>query len=455
MQDVERAQRLLKDNDIEWVQGHFVDLMGYLRTFSMPAAPYFESAIWKEGMGFDGSSVKGFATVESSDMVIVPDPATLLPLSWLEDGRRARVVMDVFDVASRQHFEGDPRHIARRAAHQVRDMGFDALHLAPEFEFNVFEQERWPRDAAQPDLHPGVLDPVQSGGYFAPLPFDHMEPFRNHLSEALMASGIDVKYHHHEGGTWQHEVEIRPLADAVQAADVTVLFKFMARTLGSLYDLLVSFMPKPVPNEAGSGMHVHLEMFRGGRCAFYDPDEKHHLSQTARYFIGGILEHAPAMTALTNPTVNSYKRLVPHHEAPIHIAWGAYNRSSLVRIPVQAGKNSSLDVEVRHPDPSANPYLAFAAIVHAGLDGIRQKREPGPAVEHNVYAMDDRQLREHGIGMLPRTLGEALEALHSDQVVQDALGPVAVQAFLDLKRREWQDFLTHVSPWDYRRYFTI
>lgn len=455
MQDVERAQRLLKDNDIQWVQGHFVDLVGCLRTFSMPATSYFESTIWKEGVGFDGSSVKGFATVESSDMVIIPDPTTLLPLPWLEDGRRARIIMDVFDAASREHFEGDPRHIARRAAHRVRDMGYDSLHLSPEFEFHVWERKRWPEDGARPDLCPALWDPVQTGGYFAPLPLDRGESFRNHLAEALMASGVEVKYHHHEGGTWQHEVEIRPLGDAVQAADVTTLFKFMAQALGFQHDLLVSFMPKPVPGEAGSGMHVHLELFRGGTCVFYDPDEEHHLSQTARYFIGGILEHAPAMTALTNPTVNSYKRLVPHHEAPIHITWGVYNRSSLVRIPNQTGKNRSVDIEVRHPDPSANPYLAFAAIVHAGLEGVRHQREPGPPIEKNTYALDDRQLKEHGVGMLPRTLGEALEALHSDQVMQDALGPVAAAAFLDLKQREWQDFLTHISSWEYQRYLTV
>lgn len=455
MQNVELAKRILKENNVKWIHGQFVDLLGHLRSFSMPASTYFEDDIWKNGVGFDGSSVKGFASVDHSDMIAIPDPTTMLPLPWLYDGDRARVMMDVFDVRSRNPFAGDPRNIARIASEQVAGLGYDALHVAPEFEFHIFRQSQVLHDRAHLSLQPLAFDPIQAGGYFASPPADSMEPFRTRLSNALIASGINVKYHHHEGGTWQHEVEIAPQKNAVIASDVTILFKFMAQTLGAANDFLITFMPKPVPAEAGNGMHVHLELFKDGASVFYDADEDHQLSQTARYFIGGILDHAPAMTAVTNPTVNSYKRLVPHYEAPIHIVWATHNRSSLVRIPSQTGNGHTMDIEIRHPDPSANPYLAFAVIIQAGIDGIKKQQEPGDSIEKNIYAMDYQELANYHIRTLPRNLKEALEALQSDQVIQDVLGPHVLQAFIDIKNREWTDFLMDVSSWDYRHYFSV
>ncbi len=444
------AQELLKEHDIRWVHGQFVDLLGVIRSLSMPVQRYLDDDIWQQGVGFDGSSVHGFSQVEQSDMVAIPDPATLQPIPWLYGGDRARVVMDVATVDTREPFTGDPRHIARRAGQRVEQRTSGSVALSPEYEFHVFP-------ASSPDNREpsrGVFDPAEMAGYFAAVPFDNREPFRNRLCNALQAV-TPVKYHHHEGGTWQHEIEVHPLHGPVQAGDATIYFKFLARALGALQNHHVTFMPKPMQGDAGSGMHVHLELLRDDTSAFYDPDDRHGLSQDARYFIGGLLDHAPALTAVTNPTVNSYKRLVPHYEAPIHVAWGSYNRSSLVRIPDHAGTDSGMDIEIRHPDASCNPYLAFAALVHAGLDGIHSKTAPGPAIDENIYRMSETELREHGVTRLPASLRDALEAMQSDDVIQTALGDHAYNAFLDLKQEECTAYAEHITQWERDRYLGV
>ncbi|MCD6146875.1 MAG: type I glutamate--ammonia ligase [Thermoplasmata archaeon] len=464
---VENAKKILNKENIKWVQGHFVDVMGNLRVFSMPAKTYLEDAIWKEGIGFDGSSVKGFVTVEQSDMIALPDAGTILPLPWFYEGGVARVVMDVLDVDTYEYFPGDPRHIARRAMQLTESMGYSSIELSPELEFYAFKKSNLPEGSSS-DLealmqgveqipkgkHP-VLGIKEKEGYFASPPTDSAESFRNKLSEALISSGFDVKYHHHEGGAWQQEIEIKALPDAVKAGDASIFFKFLAKIMGSMENLLITFMPKPLPTDAGNGMHVHMELFKGKKSAFFDENDKYMLSQTARYFIGGILEHAKGMTAITDPTTNSYKRLIPNFEAPINIAWAVYNRSALVRIPNRAGKYNSIDIEARHPDPSANPYLTFAVLIHAGMDGIKKKIDPGEPVEKNIYSMNKRELKKHNIKRLPRTLHEAIEEFESDEVVQRALGKHASQAFVDIKEEEWNDFLSQISTWDYRKYFNV
>ncbi len=448
---VTEAQQMLREHDIRWVQGQFVDLLGTLRSMSMPVQQYLQDDIWTHGVGFDGSSVHGFSEVEQSDMVAIPDPETVQPMPWLYGGDRARVVMDVASVDQHEPFPGDPRHIARRATQHVRQHGYDTVELSPEFEFHAFPVD----DTETGTPCRGLFDPAEMEGYFAAVPNDRLEPFRNHLCEALMASDIPVKYHHHEGGTWQHEIEIHPVRGTLTAGDTATYAMFLARALGAMQNLHVTFMPKPVQGDAGSGMHVHMELFKNNRSAFYDDDDEHHLTQTARYFIGGLLDHAPALTAITNPTVNSYKRLVPHYEAPIHVAWGGYNRSSLVRIPNHAGKQQAMDIEIRHPDASCNPYLALAVLVHAGMDGIQKKREPGDPVDSNIYAMSQEELRRHGIGRLPRSLHEAIQALQSDTRVSEALGSHAYHAFLDIKQRECDDYAEHVTMWERNRYHGV
>lgn len=464
---VEKAQKMLQGGKVKWVQGHFVDILGNLQVFSIPIKTYLDDLIWKEGIGFDGSSIKGFVSVEHSDMIARPDPQTVILLPWLFEGDRARVVMDVLSVSSNKYFPGDPRHIARRSFDLIKTMGYDHIQLSPELEFYAFKHSSIPQ-AADSELstllqgkepiptgkHP-VLGLKEKEGYFASPPIDSAESFRNQLSEALMASGWPVKYHHHEGGAWQQEIEIQRIPDPVKAGDASIFFKFLAKIMGSMDDLLITFMPKPLATDAGNGMHVHMELFNKDTSVFYDKDDPFCLSQTARYFIGGILDHAKGMTAVTNPTTNSYKRLVPHYEAPINIAWACYNRSSLIRIPNRAGTTDSISVEARHPDPSANPYITFAVLIHAGSDGIKKKIDPGDPVEKNIYAMNKRELKQFNIQRLPRTLHEALDEFETDTVIQQALGSHAAEAFMDIKLQEWREFLSQVSTWDYRKYFNV
>ncbi|MEA2053574.1 MAG: type I glutamate--ammonia ligase [Candidatus Thermoplasmatota archaeon] len=464
---VEETKKILEKGKIKWVQSHFVDIIGNLRVFSMPAKTYLEDAIWKEGIGFDGSSVKGFVTVERSDMIALPDAETMVALPWLYEGDRARIVMDILDVDTYEYFPGDPRHIARRAMQLVKKMGYEKIWLSPELEFYAFKKSNL-SEGGESELatlvqgeepipkgkHP-VLGIKEKEGYFASPPIDSAESFRNMLSEALISSGTDVKYHHHEGGAWQQEIEIKSLPDAVKAGDASVFFKYLAKIMGSMKNLLVTFMPKPVSTDAGNGMHVHMELFKNKKSVFFDGNDKYMLSQTARYFIGGILEHARGMTAITNPTTNSYKRLIPNFEAPINVAWAVYNRSALVRIPNKAGKNNSIDIEARHPDPSANPYLTFSVLIHAGMDGIKKKIDPGNPVEKNIYRMDKKEMKNYNIRRLPITLHEAIEELKSDEVIQRALGKHASQAFIDIKEEEWNEFLSQLSTWDYKKYFNV
>ncbi len=464
---VAKAQKLLQGGQVKWVQGHFVDILGNLQVFSIPIKTYLDDIIWEEGVGFDGSSIKGFVSVEHSDMIARPDPQTVIPLPWLFEGDRARVVMDVLSVSSQKYFPGDPRHIARRSFNLIKTMGYDHIQLSPELEFYAFKYSSIPQsthtelsmllqgeEPIPKGKHP-VLGLKEKEGYFASPPIDSAEFFRNQLSEALMSAGWPVKYHHHEGGAWQQEIEIQRIPDPVKTGDASIFFKFLAKIMGSMNDLLITFMPKPLPTDAGNGMHVHMELFNKKTSAFYDKDDPYRLSQTARYFIGGILDHAKGMTAVTNPTTNSYKRLVPHYEAPINIAWAIYNRSSLIRIPNRAGTTNSITVEARHPDPSANPYVTFAVLIHAGSDGIKKKIDPGDPVEKNIYAMDKRELKKFDIQRLPRTLHEALDEFETDTVIQQALGSHAAQAFMDIKLQEWREFLSQVSTWDYRKYFNV
>ncbi len=465
--DVEKAKKVINEENIKWIQGHFVDVVGNLRVFSMPSKTYMEDTIWKEGVGFDGSSVEGFAAVEQSDMIALPDAKTMLPLPRFYGEGVARVVMDVLDVKTYDYFPGDPRNIARRSMQLIKSMGYSSVDLSPELEFYAFKKSSLPEGGASElttlihgveqipkGKHP-VMGIKENDGYFASAPIDSAESFRNKLSESLISSGLGVKYHHHEGGAWQQEIEINALPDAVRAGDASILFKFLAKITGSKEDLLVTFMPKPLSTDAGNGMHVHMELFKDKKSAFFDENDRYMLSQTARYFIGGIIEHAKGMTAITNPTTNSYKRLIPNFEAPINIAWAIYNRSALIRIPNRAGKYNSIDVEARHPDPSANPYLTFAVLIHAGMDGIKKKIDPGEPIEKNIYSMNKRDLKKYHIKRLPRTLHEAIEEFESDEVVQRALGKHASHAFVDIKEEEWNDFLFQISTWDYKKYFNI
>lgn len=422
--------KLIKENNTKWIQLHFTDIIGRLRVLHMPSDRFFDGKS-KEGIGFDGSSV-GFASVEKSDMMILPDESTFLVLP--HEKNEARVIGEIYDT-SMKPFPAGPRHILKRAVKTAHRHGFDQIKVSPEMEFYVMNEHDEYEDRI-----------IEQQGYFAPPSLDEIKGFRKNLSEMLCNSGYKVKYHHHEGGKCQHEVEINDI-DIVSAADYCIYFKYLSREIARMYDLLVTFMPKPISNDAGSGMHAHICFYKNGKNMFMDENNEYRLSQTARYFIGGILEHARGIAAIANPTLNSYKRLIPNFEAPIYIAWAKHNRSTLIRIA--ARKN--VDVEIRNPDPAANPYLLYALMIHAGLDGIKKKIQFEP-IEKNIYKMSER-VKDLGIQKLPTNLNEALEALNSDDVLCKAIGKEAVHLFTKYKQKEWQQYIGETTDLEYRLYF--
>jgi glutamine synthetase len=473
---VGRANDILKNNAIRWVQVHFTDLLGGLRSFTVPVEDLYTGKIWGDGIGFDGASVKGFAQVEASDMRAIPDPSTLSVLR-LADGVQplARVMAEVHNPRTGMRLDSDPRNIAARAMAHLTRAGFNEAWISPELEFTIFhspqdaivQNDVWNPTSAEgsghlkvvPELlgehHPTSYRSHPASSYFAAPPLDETDPFRNEFASTLHDLGIPVKFHHHENGAGQVEVELKAMPGPVQMGDACVTYKFLARLVGKRHGLVPTFMPKPVQADSGNGMHVHLSLWTGGSSAFYDRDDRYHMSQTMRYFIGGLLDHARGTTAITNPTINSYKRLVPEYEAPVFITWSPVNRTALVRIPARHAHPDSINCEPRHPDPSANPYLVFSILLESGLDGIRRKIDPGPPVNENVFRMSPERLRELGIRRLPASLGEALDEMQSDDLVRRVLGAQAADSFLELKRREWRTFSNTVSTWEHAMYFHI
>ncbi|MBU0498427.1 MAG: glutamine synthetase family protein [Candidatus Thermoplasmatota archaeon] len=426
--DSSELAEVVKKNDIQWIQVHFTDLIGRLRVLYVQVNQFLEG-YWEQGIGFDGSSV-GLARVERSDLLAMPDLSTFMVLPHEED--EARVIANIYG-SDGKPFPADPRRILQRAVGSIHDAGFERALFSPEMEFYVIDSSDEPE-----------VETIERQGYCAPSSNDRVKPYRKQLSELLMGSGFQVKYHHHEKGRQQHEIEVQGM-EVLGAADYCVFFKYLAQEVARWYDLVVTFMPKPFSDDAGSGMHAHVLFEKHGENAFFDPDDSYHLSQTARYFIGGVLEHARGMAAIANPTLNSYKRLIPHFEAPVFISWARYNRSSLIRIPAR----KQVDVEIRNADPAANPYLLFAAMLHAGLDGIKHKITYEP-VEKNFYEFEGAA---GGVKKLPTDLKTALEELQNDEVISKALGSEAISLFVAKKQREWQQYIVETTDLEYKLYF--
>jgi len=465
----------LKKRGLRWMQVHFTDLLGGLRSFSVPTRDLLSGKVWEDGIGIDGSSVRGFARVESSDLRVVPDPGAFSVVTMRDGVVLARAMGDIFEPRSGQRFEGDPRNIARRAMDAVRAAGFDGAGLSPELEFTVFrsleesmlQNDLWGSPGANgagslrtvaalsgADRTPRyILHPARS--YMVPAPYDDTEDYRGELATALEDIGVPVKFHHHENGLGQQEIEIMSMPDAVRMGDACQTYKHLARVVGRRHGLLPTFMPKPIEADAGNGMHVHISFWRGGSNTFYDRDARYNMSQTMRYFIGGLLSHAGGTTAITNPTVNSYKRLVPQFEAPVYIAWSPVNRTVLVRIPARHSNPRSINCEPRHADPSANPYLVFAVLLQSGLDGIRRKMEPGDPVNENIFHLTREKIRALGVRRLPSSLGQALDEMETDELARRALGKHCYEHFLELKRKEVQAHSTAVTSWDHAMYFDV
>ncbi len=450
---VETANQKLTEAGVTWVYCQFTDLEGKIRSFTVPSSDFLSGKLWKDGMTFDGSSV-GFAKTENSDLRAIPDPETLLILPYGEGVQKvARVITDTLTPDAKEAYPMDPRNAALRTKENLLEMGFSTVHLQPELEFYLLKQGVNPTAVSNHGDDIYRIHPKQ--GYFAAVPWDNSDEFRNEFTNNLLKAGIDIKFHHHEGGSQQVEVEFKHVADIVKCGDVSMLYKLLSRLTARQFGYSVSYMPKISRIDSGNGMHVHMWMESEKGPAFADPEDEAGLSQTARYYIGGILEHAGATCLFTNPTINSYKRLIPEFEAPVYATWGQRNRTAMIRIPGSPGSRRVGDIEVRHGDTSSNPYLAFTVLVEAGLDGIRKKIEPPAPTSEDPNKMTQERRDELGIKMLPTSLHEAVEAAASDEVIRRAVGKEIFDTFIEKKSKEVREFRHHVTDWEIEKYLPL
>ncbi len=429
----------IEKNQVRFLRLQFVDIGGMVKNVGIPVSQA-EKAL-KSGIAFDGSSIEGFVRIEESDMILKPDINTYRILPWnVSGGKVARIICDVYKPNGKP-FEGDPRYVLKRAIQEAAKSGF-VMNTGPEIEFFLFER----KDGKT------IPTPHDFGGYFDFPPVDRAEEVRQNMVGALENMGFNIEASHHEVSNGQHEIDFK-YADALTTADNVITFKFVTRSIALNDNLHVSFMPKPIFGINGSGMHTNISLFKGNKNAFYDESMDMEVSDTLRYFVGGLKKHVKSFTAVTNPIVNSYKRIVPGYEAPVYIAWSGANRSSMIRIP--AARGMSTRVELRSPDPSCNPYLSFAVILMAGLDGVENKIDPGEPTTLNLFHLSEEERTEHGIESLPGSLKEALDYLETDSVIQDALGEHVYADFMRLGRAEWDAYRISVHDWELNRYLNI
>ncbi|MFC1487055.1 type I glutamate--ammonia ligase [Thermoproteota archaeon] len=482
MDAINVARETLKKNKIRWVHTTFVDMRGLMQDVVLPAKHYTEGQALTAGIGFDGSSVRGFKSIQESDMILKPDPTTLAIIPWTTDEhqRSAIIIGDIYEAyGGNQPSVVDPRgHVAKNAVKAAADMGYTGF-FGPELEYFVFKSidptklvwdmwvspkggvgDSWgaPRVVPQsPETTPGNQTLRPKEAYFRPPPEDTTVEYRNEVASILEENfDIEIEMHHHEVATaGQIEIDFK-YGELVKTADRTLLYKFVAKNVAKKHGLIATFMPKPVYLDNASGMHVHASLWSGKKNVMYDEtDEYAEMSQIGRYFIGGLLEHARAITAVSCPTVNSYKRLVPGFEAPIYIMWSRRNRSAMIRVPVYfkgPEHAAAKRAELRSADPSCNSYLALSCILMAGLDGIKKKLDPGDPVDEDVYELSSERRRALGIKELPTTLKEALEAMKSDKIVHKTLGSHIFDAFIDYKTNDWNQYCLYVTPWEIMKY---
>jgi glutamine synthetase len=430
---------IAEDRGVQFIRLQFTDILGTLKNVAI-TAEQLESAL-NEGVMFDGSSIEGFVRIEESDMHLLPDPNTFTIFPWRgRDGSVGRLICDVYNPDGTP-FVGCPRYALKKVLAEARELGY-TMNVGPEAEFFLFNTDQSGRP---------TVTTHDEGGYFDLSPLDRGEDTRRDIVLALKEMGFDVEASHHEVAPGQHEIDFR-YDDALTTADNVVTFKYVVRSIAQLHGLHATFMPKPVFGINGSGMHVNQSLFANGTNAFYDPSAPLQLSSVALHYLGGLLSHVRGLTAITNPIVNSYKRLVPGYEAPVYIAWSPRNRSPLVRVPARRGQGTSL--EFRSPDPACNPYLAFAANLKAGLDGIKNGINPPAPVDQNIFEMSEQELQSRGIGCLPGTLGDALEELKKDRLIQEALGPHIFEKFVAAKTLEWNEYRIQVHPWEQSMYLS-
>lgn len=435
----DEIRQMVKDEDIRFLRVMFTDLLGTIKSVDLPVSQL--DKLMDNKIMFDGSSIDGFVRIEESDMYLYPDMSTWLVFPWGADhGKVARVICSVH-MTDGTPFSGDPRNNLKRVVKEMQKMGFKSFNIGPEPEFFLFKTD----DNGNPTTK--VND---SENYFDMEPADIGEDCRRDIVLALEKMGFDVEAAHHEVAPGQHEVDFK-YSNALEAADNIQTFKLVVKTIAKKYGLHATFMPKPLSGINGSGMHLNMSLFtQDGKNAFYDENDKDQLSETAYHFLGGLMKHARSYTAIVNPIVNSYKRLVPGYEAPVYVAWSTSNRSPLVRIPNDRGMGTRL--ELRSADPAANPYLAIAAVLEAGLDGLRNNLPPVHNVDENIYDMTVKERKSKGIVNLPDTLHSALKDLADDEVIKGSMGEHLYQSFEEAKTREYDAYRAHVSDWERQRY---
>lgn len=437
----DEIKRIIEEENVRFLRLMFTDILGTIKNVEVPVSQI--DKVLENKMMFDGSSIEGFVRIEESDMYLYPDLSTWMIFPWESDhGKVARLICDIYNPDGTP-FAGDPRGNLKRALKDMRNLGFTSFNLGPEPEFFLFKL----------DEDGGITTTLNDkGGYFDFAPTDLGENCRRDIVLELESLGFEVEASHHEVAPGQHEIDFK-YADVVDACDNIQTFKLVVKTIARKHGLQATFMPKPLFGINGSGMHCNMSLFNDEGNVFYDKDGDLELSQTAYHFLGGLLKHARAYTAVCNPTVNSYKRLVPGYEAPVYVAWSGRNRSPLVRVPESRGLSTRL--ELRSVDPSANPYLAMAVLLQAGLDGVRNEITPPAAVDRNIYVMNEEEREEAHIQDLPSTIHNAIKELRKDKVMIDALGQHIFSNFVEAKRLEWAAFRQTVSEWEREQYLEL
>lgn len=432
--------RMVEENEVEFIYMQFTDIFGQLKNIAITRSQIVKAV--NNQLMIDGSSIEGFTRIHESDQYLHPDLDTFAILPWRpQQGKSARLICDVYNPDGTP-FVGDPRGTLKRLLKRAADMGY-SLNVGPELEFFLFETD----ENGRPTTRTG-----DEAGYFDLGPLDHGDSTRREIVYALEALGFEIEASHHEVAAGQHEIDFK-YADALTAADNIMTFRMVVKTIAQQNGLHATFMPKPIFGIAGSGMHTNMSLFRDGKNIFADPDDKRGLSKEAYSYIAGLLAHVKGMALITNPLVNSYKRLVPGYEAPCYLAWSASNRSALIRIP--AARGQSTRVELRCPDPSCNPYLALAVCLAGGLDGMEKGMTPPEEITENIYAMDAETRAAHGIDNLPGSLDEAMTEYLADPLMSATLGEHISTQYIAGKRREWNEYCTRVSNWEVEKYMVL
>lgn len=432
--------KLVKEHKVKFIRLWFTDVLGFLKGFAITTGE-LEGAL-EEGMGFDGSSIEGFARIEESDMIARPDPDTFAILPWRsgEEYSVARMFCDIYEPGGRP-FEGDPRFVLKRNLAKAKEKGF-TYYVGPELEYFYFNNAQSPQ-------------PLDQGGYFDLVPLDVAQDLRRDTILTLQALGINVEYSHHEVAASQHEIDLR-YTDALTMADNVMTYRLVVKEIARKHGVYATFMPKPIFGINGSGMHVHQSLFKGEKNAFFDRNEKYHLSEIAKAYLAGMLRHAQEITSITSQWVNSYKRLVPGYEAPVYICWAQMNRSALVRVPMyKPGKEKATRLEYRSPDPACNPYLAFSVMLAAGLEGIDKKYKLAEPANDNIYHMGEEERVKLGIKSLPEDLLEAIKISESSKLVKECLGDKVFKYFIRNKKMEWDEYKAQVTQYEVNKYLPI